>query len=224
MERSTHEVEAPPPEKWKSMNAAGGTAAATAVIAPRAACDQARLKLVAGCNKPSLLAVLRGAAPGRVRLAAGMLYRGDDRVRLARRAELARRADVPLIAVNDVLYHHPDRRELQDVLTCIREHLTIEAAGRRLAANAERYLKPAAEMARLFRDAPEAIEETLGARRGADLLARRAALRISRRDMRAGFATPQDALAHLAWQGAASRYPDGIPDNVRDSHSTTSSR
>ena len=52
-------------------------------------------------------------------------------------------AGMPLIAVNDVLYHHPDRRELQDVLTCIREHLTIDRAGRRLAVNAERYLKPA---------------------------------------------------------------------------------
>ncbi len=68
---------------------------------------------------------------------------------------------MPLIAVNDVLYHHPDRRELQDVLTCIREHLTIDTAGRRLAVNAERHLKPPAEMARLFRDAPEAIAETL---------------------------------------------------------------
>ena len=73
---------------------------------------------------------------------------------------MARQAGVPLIAVNDVLYHHPDRCELQDVLTCIREHLTIDTAGRRLAANAERYLKPPAEMARLFRDTPEAIEET----------------------------------------------------------------
>jgi error-prone DNA polymerase len=216
MERSTREVEAPPPEKWKSMNAAGGTAAATAVIAPRAACDQARLKLVAGCNKPSLLAVLCGAAPGRVRLAAGMLFRGNDRVRLARRAELARRADVPLIAVNDVLYHHPDRRELQDVLTCIREHLTIDTAGRRLAANAERYLKPPAEMARLFRDAPQAIEETSALDQV--LTFSLDELRYEYPDeMRAGFATPQDALAHLAWQGAVARYPDGIPDNVRRS-------
>ena len=96
--------------------------------------------------------MLREAAPGRVRLAATMLYRGNDRARLARRAEIARAAGVPLIAVNDVLYHHPDRRQLQDVLTCIREHLTIDKAGRRLAVNAERYLKPAAEMARLFRE------------------------------------------------------------------------
>ena len=47
------------------------------------------------------------------------------------------------------------------MLTCIREHLTIDTAGQRLAVNAERYLKPAAEMARLFRNMPDAIEETL---------------------------------------------------------------
>ena len=66
----------------------------------------------------------------------------------------------------------PSGGELQDVLTCIREHLTIDKAGRRLAANAERYLKPPAEMVRLFRDAPEAIEQTLALARGADLLTR----------------------------------------------------
>ena len=56
-----------------------------------------------------------------MRLAASMLYRGRDRARLKRLAELARAADVPLIAVNDVHMHHPDRRPLADVLTCIRE-------------------------------------------------------------------------------------------------------
>ncbi|HEY9359212.1 MAG TPA: error-prone DNA polymerase, partial [Xanthobacteraceae bacterium] len=137
----------------------------------------------------------------------------NDRARLARRAALARQIGVPLIAVNDVLYHHPDRRELQDVLTCIREHLTIDTAGRRLVVNAERYLKPPAEMARLFHDIPEAIAETA---------ALDAALTFSLgelhyeypEEMRAGFATPQEALVHLAWEGAAARYPDGIPDTV----------
>ena len=89
---------------------------------------------------------------------------------------------MPLIAVNDVLYHHPDRRELQDVLTCIREHLTIDKAGRRLAVNAERYLKPPAEMARLFRDAPDAIEETLALDAALTFSLDRAAIRISRRE------------------------------------------
>ena len=74
---------------------------------------------------------------------------------------LAVAAGVPLLATNEVLYHHPARRPLQDVLTCIREKTTIEAIGRRLEANAERHLKPADEMARLFRDLPEAIAETM---------------------------------------------------------------
>ncbi len=144
-----------------------------------------------------------------------MLYRGDDRARLARRAALARRAGLPLIAVNDVLHHHPDRRELHDVLTCIREHLTIDQAGRRLAANAERHLKSPEEMARLFRDAPEAIEETL--RLDAALTFSLDELKYEYpEEKRTGFATPQDALVHMAWEGAATRFPGGIPNAIRD--------
>ena len=55
----------------------------------------------------------------------------------------------------------PDQRALQDVVTCIREHVTLAEAGTRLEANAERHLKPPEEMARLFRAAPDAIAETL---------------------------------------------------------------
>src|SRR5487761_2308227 len=119
------------------------------------------LELVVMGEDARVLSTLRAAAPHRVRLAASMLYRGRDRARLARLKELAREAQVPLIAVNDVLYHHPDRRALADVLTCIREKTTIDRAGRKLSPNAERHLKAGVEMARLFRDAPEAIEETL---------------------------------------------------------------
>ena len=94
-------------------------------------------------------------------LAASLLYRGDDRRRLARLQSVALETGVPLLATNEVLYHHPARRPLQDILTCIREKTTIETVGKRLQANAERHLKPAAEMARLFRDHPEAIRETM---------------------------------------------------------------
>ncbi|MEH2522129.1 MULTISPECIES: error-prone DNA polymerase [unclassified Bradyrhizobium] len=94
-------------------------------------------------------------------LAASLLYRGDDKRRLARLHRLALAAKVPLLATNEVLYHHPARRPLQDVLTCIREKTTIDAIGRRLEVNAERYLKPPHEMVRLFRDLPEAIAETM---------------------------------------------------------------
>ena len=94
-------------------------------------------------------------------LAASLLYRGDDRRRLMRLYRIATTAGVPLLATNEVLYHHPARRPLQDVLTCIREKTTIDTIGRRVEANAERYLKPGHEMARLFRDLPEAIAETM---------------------------------------------------------------
>ncbi|MGA9327671.1 MAG: error-prone DNA polymerase [Bradyrhizobium sp.] len=104
---------------------------------------------------------LRSSRADGVWLAASLLYRGDDRRRVARLRRIAAHAGVPLLATNEVLYHDPSRRPLQDVLTCIREKTTIEAAGRRLESNAERHLKPAAEMARLFRDAREAIAETM---------------------------------------------------------------
>src|SRR6476661_8011308 len=173
------------------------------------------LELIAIGGHARFLTRLHEAAPHRVRLAASMLYRGHDRSRLARTKAIACDARVPLIAVNDVLYHHADRRPLADVLTCIREKTTIDRAGRKLAVNAERYLKPPQEMLRLFRDAPEAIEETL---------ALSDALSFSLDELRyeypdeevQGFDNAQDALAHLTYEGAARRYPAGIPDKVRD--------
>jgi error-prone DNA polymerase len=172
------------------------------------------LELVAMGGTARLLSTLRAAAPGRVRLAASMLYRGRDHARLKRLAELAREADVPLIAVNDVSMHHPDRRPLADVLTCIREKVTIDRAGRRLAANAERFLKAPQEMARLFRDAPEAIAETL--RLSEQLTFSLDELRYEYPDEQVeGFSNAQEALAHLAHEGAARRYPHGVPDKVR---------
>ncbi|MEX0590183.1 MAG: error-prone DNA polymerase, partial [Xanthobacteraceae bacterium] len=161
-----------------------------------------------------ILSRLCAAASGRVRLAAVMLHRGSDHARLAIRAELARKAGVPLIAVNDVLYHRPERRELQDVVTCIRNYVTIDTAGRLLTANAERHLKPPEEMARLFRDAPEAIEETL--KLDAALSFSLDELKYEYPDeAREGFASTQETLVHLAWEGAARRYPEGITDKIR---------
>src|SRR5579871_2163998 len=112
-------------------------------------------------NAHDVLKRLRASRADGVWLAASLLYRGDDRRRLARLRGIAADAGVRLLATNEVLYHHPSRRRLQDVLTCIREKTTIEAAGQRLEANAERHLKPVEDMVRLFRDAPEAIAETM---------------------------------------------------------------
>jgi len=108
-----------------------------------------------------ILAKLKDSRAEGVWLAASLVYRGDDRRRLARLDDLATKAMVPLLATNEVLYHDPRRRPLQDVLTCIREKTTIEAVGRKLEANAERFLKTPREMARLFRDFPDAIAQTM---------------------------------------------------------------
>ncbi|WP_316168151.1 MULTISPECIES: error-prone DNA polymerase [unclassified Bradyrhizobium] len=147
-------------------------------------------------------------------LAASLLYRGDDRRRLARLARLAASAHVPLIATNDVLYHHPARRPLQDVLTCIREKTTIEAVGRKLEANAERHLKPAQEMARLFRDHPDAIAETV---RFADRIT------FSLDQLKYQYPdepvppgkTAQQHLEDLTWDGAEKYFGDGIDEKLR---------
>jgi len=162
----------------------------------------------------SLLDQLAGRFPGQVHLAGQHLYRGDDDRRLARLARLAGRHGTPLVAVNDVHAHGPARRPLQDLLTCIREHCTIDEAGYRLFANAERHLKPAAEMARLFADHPDAIARTV---------AIAARCRFSLDELRYEYPhelteegrTPQEQLVHLAWRGAGERYPDGVPDKVK---------
>jgi len=103
------------------------------------------------------LAAWAWAWPEALYLGAAPLHRGDDRARLAALEAIAQRTGAPMLATNAVLYHHFERRPLQDVLTCIREKTTIDAAGFRLQANAERFLKPPGEMARLFRRHPEAL-------------------------------------------------------------------
>jgi error-prone DNA polymerase len=159
----------------------------------------------------ALLARLQRTAPARVWLATSMLYRGDDQRRMARLVQISNAAHVPLIAVNDVLYHSPQQRPLQDVVTCIREHVTLDAAGRLLEANAERHIKSAEEMARLFRNLPNAIDET------ARFLAR---CKFSLEELRGteyadetrqGYATPQEALVAFAEDGCRKRYPNGAP-------------
>ncbi len=113
-----------------------------------------------GDDLETTLARLTAAFPGAVRLMASRPHGAVDHRRLARIDRLARRFGAPMVATNDVLYHVPERRVLQDVVTCIREHTTLAEAGFLLAANAERHIKGPAEMARLFRDYPEAIAES----------------------------------------------------------------
>src|SRR5579885_3347700 len=73
---------------------------------------------------------------------------------------LARELRIPIVATNSVRYARPEQRQILDVFTCLRHKVTLDAAGRFLAPNTERYLKSAAAMNRLFADLPEAIERT----------------------------------------------------------------
>ena len=163
---------------------------------------------------PALLDRLNAVRPGAVWLGATMPRRGDDRRRLARLGEIAQGANTPLLAANDVLYHAPSERDLQDVLTCIREGISIDQAGRRLLANGERHLKTPDEMARLFADAPHALAEAV------DLL-RRPIFDLS--DIRYQYPeepippgrTPQAWLEQLVEERLPLRYPEGVPDKVR---------
>jgi len=147
-------------------------------------------------------------------LAASMLRKAGERARLNALAEAARKHRTPLIATNDVLYHHPDRRMLQDVLTCIREKCTIAEAGFRLEVNSERHLKPVEEMLQLFRGQEHAVERTVE-------IAERLSFSLAELHYEypdepvPAHLTPQQHLTELTWAGARERYADGIPAKVR---------
>ena len=122
---------------------------------------------------------------------------------------------MPLVAANDVHFHHPARRPLDDVLTAMRHGCTVAEAGELLFPNAERHLKSPDEMRELFRRVAGGDCAHGRNRRSLHVFARRAALRISRRTCAAG-QTPLEYLTQLTWEGAARRYPHGIPAKVRD--------
>ena len=139
--------------------------------------------------------------------------RPRDQLRLHALCELAEAAGVRPVVTNDVLFHHPDRRILQDVVTCIRNGCTIDDVGFRRQRSADRHLKRAEEMHRLFARHPEALARTLEiadrCRFNLDELA------YQYPEEATPGATPQQELTRLTWAGAAERYPEGLPDAVR---------
>jgi error-prone DNA polymerase len=177
------------------------------IVMPPARIDERKLSLLLSCLK-------QHASKRSLWLAASFLYRGDDRRRMARLARIATGNAVPLIATNDVLYHHPWRRMLQDIVTCIREHVTIDQAGRLLTVNAERHLKAPQEMARLFADYPDAITETTR-------LLERCNFSLDEMqhdypyETRGEYETPQARLVALTEAGVKRRFGSGIKPDVR---------
>lgn len=143
--------------------------------------------------------------------------RPRDAIRLRDLAAIAAAARVPTVATNDVLYHSPDRRLLQDVVTCIRERCTVDNLGDRLERFADRYLKKASEMDRLFR---RYLRDALPVSRSVEMAAR---CRFSLAELRYQYSdeiaepgrTPQQELQLLTWEKAPIRYPDGIEGKIR---------
>ncbi len=160
-----------------------------------------------------MLDALTEAHPGLVWLGAALGYGPSDARRLDLLAELAQAAGTPLLAVNDVLYHEPDRRRLQDVMTCIREHVTLRDAGRRLQPNGERHLKPPSDMARLFRDHPDALAQTELLLQLCDFDLGQLRYEYPREPIPPG-RTPQAHLEALSWDGLRWRYGEDAPDKV----------
>ena len=147
-------------------------------------------------------------------IAASYLYRGDDRARINQLDALARANGMSILATNDVHYHAPNRRPLQDVMTCILHKTTIQKAGFLLAANAERYLKSPAQMVRLFAQWPHAIKATRDVADACIFKLTELAYEYPQETVPSGV-TPQEYLAELTWKGAVWRYPEGVSDSLK---------
>ncbi|MGH1466255.1 MAG: error-prone DNA polymerase [Cognatishimia sp.] len=189
--------------------------------APKGACYLQHADLLDGCQGMILIALpgdhLRAGAlhiqalqrryPGFVFVGAVPRYDGSDQAYFDACAYLARRTAAPMVAAGDVLMHRGSRRQLADVLTCMRDHITIDDIGTRALPNAERRLKPYADMARLYRNHPAAI------RRSMDIAARcsfcLSELSYEYPDEITGGETPQARLTRLAHEGLKRRYPKG---------------
>ncbi|MER8429502.1 error-prone DNA polymerase [Mesorhizobium caraganae] len=161
----------------------------------------------------ALIRQLKDRFGANLRLGVAPDYRGNDRFRIEQAAAMAEAASVSLMATNDVLYHTAERRSLQDVLTAIRLNVPVAEVGLELTANAERHLKPPLEMARLFRRHPQALAETL--RFAGELTFSLGDLQYNYPDepTQSGLG-PQAELERLAREGAATRYPAGVPASV----------
>jgi error-prone DNA polymerase len=149
----------------------------------------------------------------RLYLAVSRRYLGDDTKQMFRLSQLSRQLNIPLVATNDVHYHEPGRRQLQDVLTCIREKCTIQTAGFRLHQNAERHLKPEEEMKRLFRHFPGAIRNTKEIAEACQFNLNMLKYEYPE-EITTGGRTTQEELSMLAWKGAHERFGDSIPEKT----------
>jgi error-prone DNA polymerase len=148
-------------------------------------------------------------------LALTLRRRPNDQLRIHELSKMAARFRVATVATNDALFHEPHRRILQDVVTCIRHGTTIDDVGLGRERHADRYLKPAEEMARLFPRNPDAVVRTVEIAARCTFSLDELAYQYPEERTMPGL-TPQQALEKLTWDGVKHRYPEGLPDEVKE--------
>jgi error-prone DNA polymerase len=160
-------------------------------------------------------AVLKQLFPGRLYLTLARWFDGFDKERTAKVKEISRKFDIPIIATNDVHYHRPERRILQDIMTANRHLLSLDEAGRKLFSNNERYLKAPSKMYELFKDMPEIVSRTVGIAESCTFSLKELTYQYPTEWIPEG-ETAQSHLEKLTWQGAQNRYPEGVPEFVNN--------
>src|SRR5690606_2360728 len=153
------------------------------------------------------------ALRGQLYLSATRSYLGNDDKLIFRIQQLSTKYNLPVVATNDVHYHDLSRRELQDILTCVREKCTIHEAGFRLHQNAERHMKPIDEMHRLFRKYPDALRNTLAIME-AWTLSLDELKYVYPAEINQSGRSPLEELGFLTWKGAHEIYGEVIPEKV----------
>src|SRR5688572_30392129 len=158
---------------------------------------------------------LRDALGDNLSIVVSRVHGGDDDSRVRNAMSLCRQFDVPLLATNAVHYHVPERRPLQDVLTCVRHGCTVHDAGFKLFPNGERYLKSPEQMHRLFQELPQALKRTMEIAQRCTFSLKELQYEYPDEIVPPG-KSAIDYLTELTWAGAKRRYPGGVPTKVHD--------
>jgi error-prone DNA polymerase len=151
--------------------------------------------------------------PKRCYVALTLRRRPGDHVRLQEISNLAIQSGVRTVVTNDVLFDNPARRQLHDIVTCVRERCTIDELGFRRNRFADRYLKTPEEMARLFSAWPEALARTQEIVERCKFSLDELKYQYPAEVIEPGL-TAQESLEKLTWIGAQQRYPDGLPQKI----------
>ncbi len=139
--------------------------------------------------------------------------RPNDQLRLHEISNMAVRHRVKTVVTNDVLFHEPSRRQLQDVVTCIKNRTTIDDVGFERERHADRHLKAPEEMQRLFSRYPEALARTMEIAERCKFSMEELTYQYPVEAIVAGM-DAQQSLEHYVRENIPGRYPEGLPQKV----------